>query len=988
MGIGLHFNGTNSYCTIPVSVTNASSWELTIDLVTDYDSSYSSNIYHQACILGYDSSGYKSRDFHVDIRQGNLYIFSGLLGSNSASQLVYGTLTTASGDFGWDTDKFIADGVIHTIHVTYADNVISVYLDNDYLGYLNTTKTINSSALYLGSSYTGEKVYARFDLYNFEMKIDNTLAVRYQPTASTVADMTLVDGSGNNNDGTLRGTFSTVEANTVVVCVDTERTINNASITVDVDTSRKIKNSLFVWRYENPGSAELLSITGGTTVTDLSESESLTGEAFYQPTRSACFGIAATKELWIRCDIYTTGNYANNNRLRIYNDNNTYGANGFSTAATITNRYMLWHNNTTQNGNSYYGKSARRSFLMHMLSDDTNGIVEVWTGSDYFSYTGNVNGGLDFDNVYIQMDGSNIYVSNLIISNAEIDIGEGAHIEYIDTEREITIDGLSVTVDIDTERRLQNAVTSVYDMSRIVARSVSVDADTVVIVTNKAKFNIDIERKLNRSVIVFCDLWRKIPHVITDNSAGLQSWSVSIQEQQLTDNITFVIAGDIEIMDSVDLDILDYELMARAEQTSKRGILLTCQCTCDIDEILYKQLAYEVPESEWEWTEEYLRYIGQWQDDHPDTEVEPLPTCPASAHIKSIASVLGKNVSLQFDDWISTLDTTVSSGTNYAGLIEELFGWTSRLPHIMINCYMRGDTIYVVQRGHEDNEIDIDSEKLTVHTVVKKLVRTTWGSDPWSKTEVKPYYNNWQECEVEPVQEEYQDDADTGTRTYNDDGLVQETEVQHGSERVVTTYEYEDLGDGRKILATETAVTYQGGVEVDRVVTKHNPVGTTQSHVYSEDSDGILGGVVTSSNNDDRITPYQREASLGGSYYGADKPGVLVTTKDGGYGVLWRITYHNDKIDMQKRTINGVALIDTSFPVDGNDALEALTNEIKWLDRKTEESVTLDIYDYPHLIDFNDRIVWHGHTYYLRSNTAIKTETIVNKQTLQFVRWY
>ena len=52
------------------------------------------------------------------------------------------------------------------------------------------------------------------------------------------------------------------------------------------------------------------------------------------------------------------------------------------------------------------------------------------------------------------------------------------------------------------------------------------------------------------------------------------------------------------------------------------------------------------------------------------------------------------------------------------------------------------------------------------------------------------------------------------------------------------------------------------------------------------------------------------------------------------------------------------------------------------------EDRTKFVYDYSHVIDFNDKISWHGNTYYLRSNSVSITETVKNKQTLEFVRWY
>lgn len=1010
MSYGLHFNGTNSYCRIPVSVTNASSWELTIDLVTDLNDSYNSRIYRQACIFGYDSGGYKSRDFHIDIQRGNLFIFCGLSGNNNVSQLLCGTLTNDTGDYGWNTSKFIADGGVHTIRVKYEQNKISVYLDRVYLGYLNVTSTINSSALYLGCSQTGEKVYARFDLFNLELKIDDSLTVQYQPTSTTASDRTLVDSSGNNNNGVLTGTFSVVETNAIAVYADTERCVSTP-VTLDVDVVRKVNNALYSWYYINPGDASLLSGVTGTTVTGLDASASVTGEAFYQPTQSACFGIAATKEIWIRCDIYTTANYANSDRIRIYSDD-ANGANGWATNATVSNNYMLVHNGITktcgtQGDGMFLGAGRRRSVLLHMRSGSSDGLIEfkvaTTLGTEYnFSYAGDVNAGNDFANVYIQMDGNNIYVSNVVISNVEISINDGALISNIDAERVISrsVDLLfdaervfasnTVNAVFDIERKLQNDITVTCDAQRDIVVSVDYYADLSRQITTSITLDADSERELIRTEEFLCDLMRKIPHVITDNSTTLQSVNIIMSEQQLTDNISFIHTGDIDIMDSVDITHLDYHNKCRAEETSTRGILQTCKCASDIDAILYQQMAYAVPESEWEWTPEYLQAIGEYNETHEE-QVEKIPSAPASAHITSIAEALGKSVSLHFTDYISTMITEVSSGTNYAGLISELFGWTSRLPQMMINCYLRGDTIYVVQRGQEQHTVTIDSLQLTVHTIQKKIIRTTWGSDPWSKTEVQPYYNDWSEFNQDSYNPSVgpEEDPEESGVTYEDDNLVEETTVKHGSETVVTRYEYQMLPDGKKFLYKETASTYSGGSKVDEVVTIHDPVSNTQSHVYAVDEDGVLGDVLTSSNHDDRVTPYQQmEAISGTGYYENGKYGTVVSDSSGQKYLLYGITYHQDKIDKAKRTINGVTLIDTSFPVDGQAKMEELTQAIMWLDRKTEETVTLDVYNYNHIIDFNDKISWHGHTYHLQSNNVMVSETIVNKQTLTFVRWY
>ncbi len=1018
-------------------------------------------------------------------------------------------------------------------------------------------------------------------------------------------------------------------------------------------TVRKVKNALTLIRYENPGRADLLTVTGGTTLTDLPLEQSVTGVAFYQPNRTACFDIAAAKELWIRLDIYTTADYQNGDRIRIYSSDGN-GGNGWSTDATISNNYALWHNGTSKNGPNYFSKNRLRSMLLHMKSGASDGVIEYSSSNGYGDrYTGNVNNGADFANVYIQMDGGNIWVSNLIISNAELTFADGFNVAFFDTERllsrslalsfdterivnktwryenygtatlltvagdtltnlpieksgirsafwqsgrvgcfdipaakelwvkwdlyytgsakwrvyncengndtgvarqndetslvcyingptmvnvkpagtitkatrktyllhmvsdatngiiELWVDGqkhysdnfqsqgfvykgnvnngdyftglymqsdnntnlfsnviisdrqigfdentwmetdaervihTSVTLDFDTvrqiisqeipvnkdfdlsrvivtstgviadtertlfyggyldadiERNLQNAITVDFDIQRRLKIPVVDYPDTERIIRHSAEITADIQRVVSQSVEFNCDIWRQLLHKVNWNSSFLQSVTIGLQEQQLTDRLSFVMAGDIGIMEAVDFQAWDYNLMGRVEQTSKRGVLISCQCTCDIDEILYRQMAYTIPENAFEWTYEYNEAYNNYKSEHQDEEINKMPSAPASAHITAIAQALGKSVAIQFDDWISTMTTDVKSGTNYGGLIEELFGWTARLPHIMINCYMRGNTIYAVQRGHENNTVSLDDKKLTVHTVVKKLVRTTWGSDPNNNTEVEPLYKSWTSEDLTPwpSEEELEPPGGGSGAVHDNNGLVKETEVVRGQEHVITTYKYEDLGGGQKFLSEEKTVTIIGDQRVDEVTTYHKPVSYGQSQVYSADEDGVLGTTVSSTNFDDRISPYQYQQMATGGYSAAfaggayDEHGNYYTAVYDGQGNRYLVTGHTAQKEQigQRTRLNAYALLDTSFPVDGYDKLSYLTEQIKWLDRRTEESVTLELYDCPHLVDFNDRIIWHGNVYFLRSNTATRTETIVNRQTLEFVRWY
>ena len=89
------------------------------------------------------------------------------------------------------------------------------------------------------------------------------------------------------------------------------------------------------------------------------------------------------------------------------------------------------------------------------------------------------------------------------------------------------------------------------------------------------------------------------------------------------------------------------------------------------------------------------------------------------------------------------------------------------------------------------------------------------------------------------------------------------------------------------------------------------------------------------------------------------------------------------------------SLIDTEFPVVGSEYLQTLTREIEWLNRKTQETVTVEIRariqngvpDIDHIVDFTERIRFEGHEYFLQSNTVELTPRLL-RQTIKMVRWY
>ena len=1165
---------------------------------------------------------------------------------------------------------------------------------------------------------------------------------------------------------------------------DVERKISNR-VEFTADVERKV---ITAWRYFNAGTADTLTVTG-TTLTDLPETKSVTGTAFYQTARAKCFDLPTTDEIWIKFDVYFDGT----NRWRAYNDSSGGGGvlNGISaqqtSSGTGTLSFFASTNQSIYQGENVTKKNQLQTVLLHMISGATAGVIEAWVdGAKIYTYTGDVNHGEDFADIYLQSDGSGTFFSNVVISNKQLTFGDGYQKFTVDVERRVkSVFNIEFTADVarllnpeiladvfsrnlvawlpfdktptfdvklntwtahgdltvsetgaisgkalqfngrgfvvmsepvkffgrqrftiacwfsgteaatadgtlwwmdnlaysytkgniylgfddtgrlwlqiygegnsreytvttstsfldgnkhfakvvldsfrlylfvdgeligkteyiffSSERQYQLYVgdTSVvsprygfkmtldeftfwvegelyerfttpptsadYDFyksipiknsftvdveRRVVGRiNVEFSADTVildvlpvifvadVVVCNAipANFSVDIEifdvipveftTDINRAIKAKLRLYvidsseyfsggtrrnllrdsstpvaTVIPPQETipaapDNTIGLQSIEISLNEQQLTDNVSFVGVVPFDIMFPVQGQYLDYVFDMRVERVQQKGVLYTCDCCVDVDQLLYTQLAYTVPKS------------TDWHSsgESTDTVTNDDKSVSASYHASSIARTIGKTPVIQFDNFSSTVLTENLGGATYADLIRDVFGWSSRVPTHMINVFIRNDKIYFVQRGHEAHLLDLTGTKHTIPIITHELVRMTWGSTPWSQTETRevevyrPPTTSTSSSDTgsgtgddsgsgsgsgtgtgsgdnpgtgtgtgddsgsssgsgDVTIEDPEDDDDkksawsnvgqvvtedsngrtvttytydkngvlkktvaeftskkndkesntkTTTNSYNSDGLIRQTSTTArypndftSNSRVVTTYGYLTLADGKKFLSTEMVSEYDANDKlVDQRVTTKSPTGRGQGT-----SDDDAGGSSGSGNiGDDRVTPYQLaqanktgeaafENALGNydstwdkalkDYTSSDPVDVDAFKKsfDESFNDAFSSSHEgNYYTERQSRTLNGLSLYDSSFPIHNVGKLMELTEAIRWLNRRTKETVTMTIYEYPHLIDFNDRILFDGAQYFLVSNVAMTNARVFNEQRVTFTRWY
>ena len=163
--------------------------------------------------------------------------------------------------------------------------------------------------------------------------------------------------------------------------------------------------------------------------------------------------------------------------------------------------------------------------------------------------------------------------------------------------------------------------------------------------------------------------------------------------------------------------------------------------------------------------------------------------------------------------------------------------------------------------------------------------------------------------------------------------------------------------------AEETTVYDLDGSQIDYRSVKHSPTNYGQAAVTAGNGDSQ--NIVSTVKNvpyDERPTPYALGQQLK----------ALITEQSGS--------------KRQERLVPGIVPFDTSFPVD-EESCRRITEAIKTLNRRVQETVTLSLYDFPHVIDFNDRILLFGIEYFLVSNKVSTTPRVFHQQNLTLVRW-
>lgn len=503
------------------------------------------------------------------------------------------------------------------------------------------------------------------------------------------------------------------------------------------------------------------------------------------------------------------------------------------------------------------------------------------------------------------------------------------------------------------------------DMQRLVQSSDQSNADTV---RNLASLDDVVTVDLIRHVSVFdqsnadthrvpaigdalsADAVRHIPY--TSAALNPESISINLQRSALSDTFTMTCPYDLSLEDSVKGTLIDFPYHFLVYESAGTGLMRTITGMYDIDQLLYTPFTYTASSA-----------------------------TTATGHAQMLADILGKTLHIDIDDFTPST-SYAGTGATAQNIIMGLFGWLGNLPQRWINVFIRGDDLYIIQRGHESSTIDITDVHHTRPSIDRKFIRSVWsgkGSSAARSVETEP----------EPY---------SGTITFGDaectysNGLITHEVVVTSAGEETTDYSYDtDLSSGDSYLSQKVTTT------PDSVITTTYEYANTANDRYLATETAVT---VSNKDSSDTSTQITRHVYLGNGWYGTTsyQDGELQSSsvgqgRPGGKASKFLIDQSNTNLGSSyasdDSSLYGTALFDTDFPVAKSDTgmLMTLTKAIEWLNRKTEETISMDIWQYDHVIDFMDRVVYNGNTYYLESNQITRTPGEL-KQTVQLIRWY
>lgn len=302
------------------------------------------------------------------------------------------------------TSSNVLDGQIHHAECDFDGSTWYLFLDGNLIGSKEHTCTARTYTLYVGTNYqTGRKFTGSID----EFQIFDGVALHTTDfTPPTAADYDA---------------------------------ITSWAVTANADVEVLIANydpSSGYWRYENPGSGDYILNHNNINTETVGFDKSVTGVAFWGGDRNDMVGVpAGCKELWVRLDLFLDAGIVDRYNTTSFSFGSTSSDSASINLCGYSN--LVW-TLPEQNGWSlcigntmYFTLTPGKinSILLYLRSGKTDGMIQGTVSGRTASYTGNVNGGADFSNLFFTSSKVAALYSNIVASNAPLSLEDGWHRE-------------------------------------------------------------------------------------------------------------------------------------------------------------------------------------------------------------------------------------------------------------------------------------------------------------------------------------------------------------------------------------------------------------------------------------------------------------------------------------------------------------------------------------------------------------------------------
>lgn len=343
----------------------------------------------------------------------------------------------------------------------------------------------------------------------------------------------------------------------------------------------------------------------------------------------------------------------------------------------------------------------------------------------------------------------------------------------------------------------------------------------------------------------------------------------------------------------------------------------------------------------------------------------------AMSIMNGVAIQINKTPRFYFTDFNIT---PIKDTPTVLDIVSRLFSWSNQVPTMKINVFIRGDELWVVQRGHELGTYTIDKDSNGNPEINQQKLYTLNSS---SATDGTPKPGsiplNW---DTATMYLSGSWSGPGGSHITVENGLLTHETVVTDKETTDTSYSYNRTPTSGYLTAKTTNVTGEDYTKTISVSRSYGDTSASFGYMSCEtiSTSETKNGNTTTSEQQTYYTPRGANAYSVAVY----KDGQFVS----GQTVVGRppsgaeslMTANDSKVPRPEKVVAALPINDYSLPFTDAGLIDSVTAEIERLDGLTQKNISLVVYD-AHMCNLTESYIYDGAEYYLETNKVDSTPT-------------